>query len=70
MSLVNEVEISGDYRFGLPQGEIDNISLTQTATQTPEPSTLLLTALSGLGLLAMKIRMRHSERKRRAAGIR
>jgi hypothetical protein len=48
-----DVSIIGDYRFGLPQGEIDNISLTQTGT-VPESSTLLLTSLAGVALLVSK----------------
>ena len=39
MSQVNEVTIAGDYRYGLPQGEIDNISLTQTTADTVGPIT-------------------------------
>jgi len=50
------LSIVGDYRFNLPQDQIDNISLTQT----PEPSMLLSTALCGIGFVAMKIRIRCS----------
>lgn len=48
----NTLSIVGDYRFGLPQDQIDNISLTQT----PEPSTLLSMLLCGTGLLAIRLR--------------
>jgi hypothetical protein len=54
LSQWNTLSVVGDYRFGLPQDQIDNINLTQS----PEPSTLLSTTLSALGLLALKIRAR------------
>ena len=62
-SQVNEVSISGDCRSGAPQGEIDNIDLSQTSA-IPEPSTFLLTGLSCLVLLAIRIRARQSKKKR------
>lgn len=48
----NTLSLVGDYRFGLPQDQIDNISLTQT----PEPSTLLSMLLCGAGVIAMGLR--------------
>ncbi len=49
------LSIAGDYRDGLPQDQIDNITLTQT----PEPSTLFLTAIIGL-LVFPAVRRRRS----------
>ena len=51
MGQANEVSLFGDYRFGLAQGQIDNIVLTQTTT--PEPSSLWMAGFSLGGLLIL-----------------
>jgi hypothetical protein len=59
LTLVDRVEIVGDYRSGSSTAEIDNLDVTQT----PEPSTLLMTAFPGLVIFGMKLRTRRSGRK-------
>ena len=50
LSQWNTLSLVGDYRFGLPQGQIDNLSLTQTPTAAPEPNFVMLL---GAGIAAM-----------------
>jgi hypothetical protein len=57
LSQWNTLSLAGDYRFGLPQGQIDNLSLTQKPTATPEPCYL---SLLGAGVAAMLLKRARS----------